>query len=161
MRSRSSASNHPVSDAQFGRGGGGTVNLIYKSGSKTSMAICTSSSELRAGRKELLRPCDRSIPPFKQNQFGGTLGGPLLPWKKEKNTFFFFSYEGTRVTTGADADQLRSDRGIPQWRFLRGAAAIFDPLTQRQTGPNQFTQGCISRQPNPGESNRSGRDETC
>jgi hypothetical protein len=33
------------------------------------------------------------IPPFRQNQFGGSLGGPLVKSK----TFFFLSYEGQRV----------------------------------------------------------------
>ena len=32
--------------------------------------------------------------PYKQNQFGGTLGGPI---KKDK-VFFFFDYEGTRIS---------------------------------------------------------------
>jgi len=31
-------------------------------------------------------------PPFHQNQFGGTIGGPI----KKKKLFFFFSYQGTR-----------------------------------------------------------------
>jgi hypothetical protein len=33
------------------------------------------------------------IPPLRQNQFGGTIGGPI---KKDK-TFFFFDFEGTRT----------------------------------------------------------------
>jgi hypothetical protein len=33
------------------------------------------------------------IPPLRQNDFGGTLGGPIL----RNRTFFFFSYEGLRL----------------------------------------------------------------
>src|ERR1700684_4107836 len=37
-----------------------------------------------------------SVPPFKRNQFGGSLGGPI----KRQRTFFFFDYEGIRQGLG-------------------------------------------------------------
>jgi hypothetical protein len=36
------------------------------------------------------------VPPFKRNQFGGAIGGPL--WKD--HTFLFIDYEGNRQSTG-------------------------------------------------------------
>jgi hypothetical protein len=35
----------------------------------------------------------RQVPPLRQNQFGGTVGGPLV----RNSTFFFASYEGQRI----------------------------------------------------------------
>jgi hypothetical protein len=104
-----------VADAQFGRGGGGTVNLTYKSGTK----------ELRGGLFEFLRNsaldaknffdrADEKIPPFKLNQFGGFLGGRLVP-RSESKTFFFTDYEGTRVR---QAQTLIST--VPAVAFRRG-----------------------------------------
>jgi len=130
-----------VSDAQFGRGGGGTVNLIYKSGTKDfhgNLYEFFRNSALDA-KNYFDRPTD-PIPPFKQNQFGGTLGGPLLPWAKDKNTFFFVSYEGTRVRQAQTIISTVPTAAFRQGDFSAAPQRIFDPLTQRQTGPNQFTR---------------------
>jgi hypothetical protein len=63
---------------------------------------------------------------LKQNQFGGTLGGPVI----KDRTFFFVNYEGQRIRTGGTsfgfvptAQQLRGDFSAP------GDPLIFDPLT--------------------------------
>ena len=37
--------------------------------------------------------------PFHQNQFGGTVGGPIY----KNHTFFFFAYQGTRQTSAPGA----------------------------------------------------------
>jgi outer membrane receptor protein involved in Fe transport len=130
-----------VSDAQFGRGGGGTVNLIYKSGSKDfhgNLYEFLRNSALDA--KNYFDRAGEPIPPFRQNQFGGTLGGPLLPWVKEKGTFFFFSYEGTRVRQAQTLISSVPTEAFRNGDFSAAPQRIFDPLTQRQTGPNQFTR---------------------
>ena len=43
------------------------------------------------------------IPPFKQNQFGFSIGAPVwIPkvFNGKNRTFFFFDYQGTRIRTG-------------------------------------------------------------
>jgi carboxypeptidase family protein/TonB-dependent receptor-like protein len=58
-------------------------------------------------------------PPVKQNDFGGTLGGPVkVPrlYNGKDKTFFFVSYEGLRLT----APQPASTSGVPDL-CLRGA----------------------------------------
>lgn len=81
--------------AEFGRSLGGVVNLQLKSG----------SNQFHGNLFEFLRndkfdandwfnnKFGRAKPPFRQNQFGGTFGGPL--WKN--HTFFFVDYQGLRV----------------------------------------------------------------
>ena len=58
-------------------------------------------------------------PNLKQNQFGGTIGGPV---KKDK-VFFFGSYQGTRQVNGLDPSSL-STMTLPPLTNNRSAAAL-------------------------------------
>jgi hypothetical protein len=83
-------------DAEYGRNSGSVVNVVTKSGTND-----VHGSAYEFFRNDVLNSHGftfqpTSKPPFKQNQFGGTLGGPL---KKDK-TFLFGSYEGRRVVRG-------------------------------------------------------------
>ena len=89
-------------DATFGRGSGGQVNVITKSGSNAlhgSLYEYLRNNKLDARDFFNYGPffakdgSGRSVvPPFKQNLFGGGVGGPL---RKNKH-FFFGNYEGFR-----------------------------------------------------------------
>jgi hypothetical protein len=77
--------------AESGSTGGGQVNAVSKSGTNT----------FHGGVFEYLRndvfdarsPFDPSqIPPFRMNQFGGSVGGPI----RKNRTFFFMTYEAIR-----------------------------------------------------------------
>ena len=78
--------------AEYGRAAGGIVNIVTKSGSNDfhgSLYEYFQNSALDA--RYMLQPAP--LPhQLRQNQFGGTFGGPL---KKDK-TFFFMNYEGKR-----------------------------------------------------------------
>jgi carboxypeptidase family protein len=81
--------------AQFG-GNGGVINAVSKSGTNGFHGSAyeffrNSALDSRA----FIDPSQK--PAFRQNQFGGSLGGPV---KKEK-MFFFVNYEGIRLTQGA------------------------------------------------------------
>jgi Carboxypeptidase regulatory-like domain/TonB dependent receptor len=89
-------------DAEYGRNSGAVVNVVTKSG----------TNELHGSFYEFFRndvlnahaftftPAPK--PGFKQNQFGGTLGGPI---KKDK-TFIFGAYEGRRIVKGIDSQSV-------------------------------------------------------
>jgi outer membrane receptor protein involved in Fe transport len=84
--------------AEQGRAMGGIVNIITKSGTNElhgSLYDYLENDALNA--RALLQPVATASTPavpktLRQNQFGGTLGGPL---RKDK-TFFFLNYEGQR-----------------------------------------------------------------
>jgi hypothetical protein len=79
---------------EFGGKSGAVINVVTKSGSNN---LHGSAFEFVRNNifdaKNFFDSPTAHIPPFRQNDFGGTLGGPI---KKDK-TFFFASYEGQRV----------------------------------------------------------------
>lgn len=84
--------------AEYGRTSGGVVDAVYKSG----------TNNFHGGAFEFLRNSaldapnffdnvgGATKPPFRRNQFGASLGGPI---KKDK-TFFFVNYEALREDEG-------------------------------------------------------------
>ena len=78
--------------AEFGRGNGAIINAVIKSG----------SNQFHGGAWEFLRNealdsryyYDTERQPYKQNQYGLMLGGPIV---KDK-TFFFADFEGLRLS---------------------------------------------------------------
>lgn len=79
--------------ADIGKGGA-VVNVVLKSGTNQlhgSVYEFIRNSALDA--KNFFDDPTVPIAPFKQNQFGGTLGGPII----KNKTFFFVDYQGTRI----------------------------------------------------------------
>lgn len=79
--------------AEYGRNSGAIVNIATRSGSNEfhGEAFDYLRNE-KLDAKDFFNNPNLPIPPFKRNQFGGNIGGPI---RKDK-TFFFFSYEGNR-----------------------------------------------------------------
>jgi Carboxypeptidase regulatory-like domain len=82
------------STAEFGHNLGSTTNIITRSGSNNFHGALWEF--LRNDALDATRFPDHSPEPLKQNQFGGSIGGPVI---KDK-TFFFGFYEGFRNRQG-------------------------------------------------------------
>jgi hypothetical protein len=118
-----------VYPAEFGYGSGGQVQVTTKSGTNQfhgSLYEYIRNADVDA-RNFFLRP-NTPTPPFKRNQFGGTVGGPIV---KDK-TFFFFGYEGFRLR-----QDINSLATVPLQPFLNGnfssllpKTVIRDPVTK-------------------------------
>jgi hypothetical protein len=112
-----------VYPAEYGYGSGGQVVVTTKSGANQfhgSLFEYVRNSYMDA-RNFFLAP-STPTPPFKRNQFGGTVGGPI---RKDK-TFFFFSYEGLR--SRQDIESLAT---VPETPFATGNfSALTTPIYQ-------------------------------
>src|SRR6266568_896913 len=84
-------------EAEYGRNAGAVVNIVTKSGTNTlhgTAAEYFRNSGLDA--RNYFNPVGQPKAPFHNNQYGGSLGGPIV---KEK-TFFYLDYEGQQEPVG-------------------------------------------------------------
>ncbi|MDQ2920778.1 MAG: TonB-dependent receptor, partial [Acidobacteriota bacterium] len=80
--------------AEYGRTSGGVINAITRSGSNS---IHGSAYEFfRNDALDARNFFDKAKPPLRRNQFGGSLGGPII----KNKTFFFADFEAIRRTQG-------------------------------------------------------------
>ncbi|HXY10467.1 MAG TPA: carboxypeptidase-like regulatory domain-containing protein [Terriglobales bacterium] len=124
-------------DADLGRNSGSVVNVVTKSGSDSfhgSAYEFVRNNVLNA--EGYLNPQKSD---FKQNQFGGSFGGPIRRGK----TFFFSSYEGLRLRDGISSGQVV----VPTMAERSGnfsAGTPFAGMVTNATVANQLNQrrGC-------------------
>ena len=119
--------------AEFGNTSGGVVNVVTKSGTNQFHGVLYEF--LRNNKFSANDFFDNRVgnpqAPFRFNQFGGTLGGPVI----KNRTFFFFAYEGVRwiqglTSTGTLPSLLQRNGDFSQTRNQGGQLiTIYDPLT--------------------------------
>lgn len=136
-------------DAQYGRTGGGVINISIKSGTnrwhgsgyeflkRTSLNANTFANNSRKAQRQ-----GNAL-----DQYGFTVGGPItIPrlYSGKDRTFFFFAYEGYREDTYYPSESISSVPSTEQRRgdfsktFDNNGAifSIYDPLTGRFEGNN-------------------------
>jgi outer membrane receptor protein involved in Fe transport len=122
---------------------GGTINLVFKSGTKDfhgSLYENNLNNFLNAKRWENRTG---SVPPVHVNEWGATFGGPVLLPKlydgRKKQTFFFLSYDGMRNKTPGGVGYMsiptideRNGDFSKSWVMNNGVkypVTIYDPST--------------------------------
>lgn len=120
--------------ADYGRTSGGVINAITRSG----------ENQLHGSVYEFLRNSaldarnffdGATVPPFKRNQFGGTIGGPIyLPrfgegglatgYNGTNKTFFFADYEGLRQNLGTTTLLTVPSQNARAGRLTSGTVTI-------------------------------------
>src|SRR5258708_18827410 len=90
-------------NAEFGRNAGSVVNVVTRAGTNQVHGPPRESNrDDKFQARNYFAPATQAKPTLKQNQFGGSLGGPII-----KNKFFGFGYyEGYRNTRGHPTNWL-------------------------------------------------------
>ena len=117
----------------------------YRMGGKVIVSTKSGTNELHGSLYEFLRNdkfdgtnffANRSgstKPTLRQNQFGGTAGGPII----RNRTFFFFSYQGTRIRRGKSFLSTVPSQAARDGNFANEGLnrnRIYDPLSTAGTG---------------------------
>ncbi|MEI9814767.1 MAG: carboxypeptidase regulatory-like domain-containing protein [Acidobacteriota bacterium] len=152
--------------AEYGRAGGAIVNAATKSGTNqfhgTAYEFLRNTNLNGIGYVFGARPSTFQKPTLHRNQFGGTIGGPLV----KDRVFFFGDYEGFRETaktlTFASIPSL-SDRSrtlpVAVTNPLTGAVyAANTPIPLSAISP--FAQRVLDELPNPTGPGRSNNFQT-
>ena len=132
-------------DASYGRNPGANVNVVTKSGTNQFHGSAfeflrdtiLNANDFFYNRNNPASATTKQI--LNQNQFGGSLGGPI-----KKNKFFIFgSYQGTRQKNGFSSQGVTTallppipagDRSAPGFQAALGAASC----PQNHPGDNNF-----------------------
>jgi hypothetical protein len=112
-------------DAEYGRTGGSQIEIVTKRGGNSyhgSAYEFIRNDALDA--RTYFTP--GKLPPFRRNQFGATIGGHVPHLRKD---FFFFSYEGLRLTQGLTAVLTLAPAALRNGDFSSTGTTIYDPQT--------------------------------
>jgi hypothetical protein len=123
--------------AEFGRGNGAILNAVIKSGTNAFHGDVFEYLRNDALDASPFFVITSQKPAYKQNQFGGTLGGPI---QKDK-TFFFGDYEGFRLRQGIPQTTVIPDQLMDAGNFselLTNTPAMAIDLNGNPTGQVAF-----------------------
>ena len=156
-----------IYDAQYGRTGGGVVNVVLKSGTNAFHGAVyryyrdesLNANTFDANRGGLAKAG------LYWRQPGATLNGPVkIPglYDGKDKTFFMYSWEQIRIGSAVPAGLHGADRARAQGRLLADAdrrRPSSDDLRSDDDAPGQraVRARSVPGQPDPGEPHRSGR----
>ncbi len=128
---------------EYGRNTGGVIDIITKSGTNQfhGTAYWFGRWDETAARDFFNHDVDPGTgaiveePPFIRNQFGGSIGGPVI---KDK-TFWFFNYEGNRFRSNAVSTSVVPTEAFKTgvFNFVDSAGNVF-PIDLNPGSPNNL-----------------------
>ena len=135
-------------DAEQGLAGGAAINVQIKSGTNRIRGSAFEyhfNEKMRA--KNYFTPAGTNEGKWRDDQFGGTLGGPL----KQNKLFYFVSYEGTRQNRQVPRTVSVPTLAVRNGDFNATGTTVYDPFTGNPDGTgrtpfagNVIPQGRVS-----------------
>jgi hypothetical protein len=129
--------------ADYGKTSGGVINAVTRAG--TDQYHGSGYEFLRNSAMDARNFFDpATIPPFKRNQFGGSLGGPI----KRDRTFFFVDYEGVSQGLGVTTVDTVPSAAAHSGQLVAGKLAVnalVAPYLALFPLPNDGTTGDTGR----------------
>ena len=136
-------------DAEFGQATAGVVSVQTKSGTNElrGSAFLFNQTDLWQARNPYTQAFENSltgrhIPETAKNQFGGSVGGPIV----SNRTFFFGDYQGLRSSIGGSLLLTVPTEAARRGDLSEYGVPIFDPNGGAPANRSQFSGGVI-----PGE----------
>lgn len=116
--------------AEVGRTAGGVINLITKSGTNTFHgSLFEYLRDDRFDARNYFAPRNERKPDFRQDQYGGSLGGRIL----RDRTFFFADYERFQQRQGVTTVVTVPTANMRSGDLSQITTPIFDPLATPRT----------------------------
>jgi Carboxypeptidase regulatory-like domain len=127
-------------DAEYGRNSGSVVNVITKSGSNNWHGnIYEYFRNTILDAKNYFDTAGR--PQWNQNQYGGTLGGPI----KKDRSFFFVSYEGRRIRQGITSQLVNVPTGTPATASAAGTGEFGGDFSAQGAFSGGISNGFVAQ----------------
>jgi hypothetical protein len=96
-------------EPEYGRSAGGIINIVTRSGTNAFHGTAAEYFRNNAfDARNYFNPAGQPQAPFHNNQFGASIGGPVIRDK----TFFFFDYEGQRESVGTVSQACVPDPAV-------------------------------------------------
>ena len=128
--------------AEYGGGAGSIVNIQLKSGTNEfhgSAFEFIRNDAVDARNYFIPAPIAKNV--LKQNQFGATLGGPIV----KDRTFFFVSYEGLRSVEDFPGTAQVLTAAQRSGNFAASSTPIMNPFTGLPYADNQVPVNTVSK----------------
>jgi len=117
-------------EAEFGRNSGAVVNIVTKSGTNEFHgSLFEFVRNDRFDARNFFNPVPDPQTAFRNNQFGGSVGGPIV----RNKTFFYFAYEGQRERVG-----LNSTARVPDPREIAALGGASNPVIAQLLARNPW-----------------------